>query len=723
MATSSPAQSAKAAATARAAGTYALGPAPLVALTQDKQLFATLRSVSEAAHPVRVAGSEIDFAAALMEQHAAVAVLDTAAVATPIEQLTARLHTQFPDLVLIVAGTADEQGALAAQITEGSVHRFLHKPVSEQRVRLFVEAAWRRHETGGRGAAAAAPPPPKRLPVGLIAAVLVALAAGGAWLALHSGAGDAGRAAGSSGAAQGKDAGLEALLARADQALAAGALTGPANPNAADLYREALQRNARDPRALAGLEQVIDHLVTDAEAQLADHHLDAAQQLADAGRAINPNHPRVAFLTAQINAQRQRLAQGKTQRAPTAADADAASQQALAELITNARAALADGALLEPADASVRAYLEAAQALVPNDPAVQQLRQDLLMRLEAESRTAAAAGNTEQAAKFASAAADAGADAADVAALQAAAHQAQTAPPQPPAAAPATRAAPAADSTAHSEAQFKERMAQGRLTEPAGDSARYYLEQLAQADPAGATTLAARTAFETRLLDEAHAAVQAGDFAAAQRWLTEAQKVGASPTEISAAAAELAAAQAAATPQSAAAPTTAAKPTDAGTSTAGVSAATAIATTPGAAGSPVVSPAAANSPAANSPAASAPAASPPAPAASAPPAAGAADGAAKDYVDASTLTRNRYVAPQFPLSARDRGIEGWVDMQFQVNTDGTLSEVKVLAAQPSGVFEQSALEAVRQWRYVPVMRDGQVIPQRARLRLRFAVKP
>ena len=123
-----------------ASGTYALEPAPLIALTQDPKLFGALQAVSDPAHPVRAVGSEIDFAAALMAHQAAVAVLDCAALATPIDKLTARLHAQFPDLVMIVAGMAEEQGLLAAQITDGSVHRFLHKPVSEQRVRLL----WKR---------------------------------------------------------------------------------------------------------------------------------------------------------------------------------------------------------------------------------------------------------------------------------------------------------------------------------------------------------------------------------------------------------------------------------------------------------------------------------------------------------------------------------------------------------------------------------------------------
>ena len=60
---------------------------------------------------------------------------------------------------------------------------------------------------------------------------------------------------------------------------------------------------------------MIERLLTNAEAQLQANHLDDAQQLADAARAINPQHPRVAFLEAQIGAQRERAVLGKAQRA------------------------------------------------------------------------------------------------------------------------------------------------------------------------------------------------------------------------------------------------------------------------------------------------------------------------------------------------------------------------------------------------------------------------
>ncbi len=674
-------------------GPFALQSAPLIVLAQDEKFLALLRKVSEPAHVVRAVGSEIDLSAALMAHHAGVAVLDAAALATAPAQLAARLCAQFPDLVLIVAGGAAEQAALAAQITDGSVHRFLHKPLSEQRARLFVESAWRRQQEADSGRRAA-PPPQGRAgkPWWLVGVAALLLAVPGAWYLTRSPVpGTHGTAATSAA----DDAALEKLLQRADHALATGALVAPPAENAADLYREALRLSARDPRAVSGLEQVIDRLLADADAQLQAHHLEAAQQLADAARSISPNHPRVAFLSAQIGAQRERLVLSKAQRAAAGGDVSSAlavlddasrggehrstlvdeARQQLAQkqvdarvidFLGRARDALAAGAVLQPPEANARFFVESARALAPNNPQVQQARAELATRLLAEAHQAVTAGNAEAAEAWIAAAAEAGADATELETLRTASAQ--------------QRGAVRADSTARLETLFNQRMSQGRVLEPSGDSARYYLEQLAQAEPASSATLGARTAFETRLTDEARAAVHAQDFPAARRWLGAAHANGASPAVISAVEAELAAAQdgvaRAAAPPVAAAAAPAAAP---------------------------ISPATAEAPATRPPA--------------------AATGAGSGFVSASELTRTRYTQPKFPPLASEHGVEGWVEVQFLVRKDGTLGDVTVVGAEPVGVFEESALDAVRRWRYQPIMRDGQASEQRARIRVRFAVKP
>src|SRR6202165_2832469 len=198
---------------------------PLLVLTHDRRLLETLMQVADPAHEVYAAGSEVDLAAAIMAQHPGVVVLDIAALATPAGQLSGRLHAQFPDVVLIVTGGAQDQGGLAAQITDGSVYRFLHKPVSEQRVRLFVEAAWRRHSEEPAEVAPDEPPGPPRSTLIIGAAVTVALLAAGGWFLTHK---SPPTPVAPTVMAPERDEQLESLLKKADAAFASGALVLPA---------------------------------------------------------------------------------------------------------------------------------------------------------------------------------------------------------------------------------------------------------------------------------------------------------------------------------------------------------------------------------------------------------------------------------------------------------------------------------------------------------------
>src|SRR6185437_13152480 len=162
----------------------------VVVLTRDEALIHTLRSIGSE-YNILTASTESELASHLLGDNAGVAILDASAVATPVDRISERLRAQFPELVLIVAGSVDDQSALATQITNGTVYRFLHKPVSDQRVKLFVDAAWRRHseEHGGESATAGVSPPGERssgtnmLVLGGVAAAVLAVIGG--WMLLH----------------------------------------------------------------------------------------------------------------------------------------------------------------------------------------------------------------------------------------------------------------------------------------------------------------------------------------------------------------------------------------------------------------------------------------------------------------------------------------------------------------------------------------------------------
>ena len=55
--------------------------------------------------------------------------------------------------------------------------------------------------------------------------------------------------------------------------------------------------------------------------------------------------------------------------------------------------------------------------------------------------------------------------------------------------------------------------------------------------------------------------------------------------------------------------------------------------------------------------------------------------------------------PQYPIKARQQGIEGFVTMLILVGTDGRMQDVKIRKESPEGIFRTSALRAVKRWRF------------------------
>jgi TonB family protein len=91
-----------------------------------------------------------------------------------------------------------------------------------------------------------------------------------------------------------------------------------------------------------------------------------------------------------------------------------------------------------------------------------------------------------------------------------------------------------------------------------------------------------------------------------------------------------------------------------------------------------------------------------------------------NIVSAAALKKIKMTAPQYPESARKRGIEGWVELAFTVQPNGSVDDVEVRNASPADVFDDAAMRAVRQWKFEPVVRNGEKVQQRAMIRLKFA---
>lgn len=76
--------------------------------------------------------------------------------------------------------------------------------------------------------------------------------------------------------------------------------------------------------------------------------------------------------------------------------------------------------------------------------------------------------------------------------------------------------------------------------------------------------------------------------------------------------------------------------------------------------------------------------------------------------EATPLVR---VEPRYPVTAARDGINGWVRLGFTIDESGAVTDVVVLAAEPSRVFDREAITALKRWKYQPKQLDGKLIKQ------------
>lgn len=77
--------------------------------------------------------------------------------------------------------------------------------------------------------------------------------------------------------------------------------------------------------------------------------------------------------------------------------------------------------------------------------------------------------------------------------------------------------------------------------------------------------------------------------------------------------------------------------------------------------------------------------------------------------------------PVYPPQALRGGIEGWVELEFTITETGVVRDVAVVGAEPHGVFDAAAAEALGAWRFEPRFANGRAVAQRSVVTLRFNV--
>jgi TonB family protein len=332
---------------------------------------------------------------------------------------------------------------------------------------------------------------------------------------------------------------VDELLEKARLAMKERRYTEPAGDNALLFYRSAVAADATSAEARDGLQRVAAVLASRFDEAMSGGRLEEAAQTLANFKSAAPNDARlVAFeqrlYAAEVSkalsegnleraAQLVRQAQQSTAipaaeiarwRADMARRQDDAKVQRLAGLVEDR---IREGRLTD-SDDSAKAYLLQLQAAAPANSHTQRVTRDLISADLHKARDAAVARNSAEQDRWLGEARAVGMKSAEAAAFQREL-------------AGARQKALQADNERLAQLA-RDRLRDGRLTEPAQDSAAWYLTQMQAAEAGSAALADASRELSGKLLERARSAVLAGrpadaDLAQARRW-------GADPKDIAA---------------------------------------------------------------------------------------------------------------------------------------------------------------------------------------------
>lgn len=640
---------------------------PILVLSRDTNLVETVKKAAPRGVPVAFAPDLDHVAEKLSNLKPGVLVADTASTAD-VASMVAQLTQHFPELVVVVAGKREDSSSLMQLTAAGRIFRFLLTPLSHGQTRLALEAAVKQHldlsaagerlgtaHAGGEGGSKNYVMTYGALTAGLLVII------GGIWFGVSKFTSDpevppvvntpAASGAQQPGGVPERPDPVKAELALAQDAFNQGKYIEPQGESALDLYRSALALDPNSAAAKDGIRSVAEKILERAEAALLAERLEEAIRTIETARDIDSTNPRLAFLDTQVGRERERLKLSQAQEVGNR----------VRTLINQANDRMENGRLLLPANGSAKDALLEARRLDPTDPTVLNTIREFSTQLTEEARKSLAAGKLDDAQNYVQGARTMGsagsalaaverelADATRANAARAGAGPSATTgsnaqPARRPAAGPTAPAAGAGPNIDAMVSDVRQRISEGKLIDPPGDSARDALAALRAAAPNRAEADDLSRALSTRLVEVSRQAMNAKAFERSAQLLAAAKDVGQrfNGAAISQAEADLTAARDATAAQT-------------------------------------------------------------------------------NIVSAASLKRVRMVSPTYPDAARKRGIEGWVELAFTVQTNGTVDNVEIRNASPAEVFDDAAMRAVRQWRFEPVVRNGEKVEQRAMVRLKFS---
>ena len=332
---------------------------------------------------------------------------------------------------------------------------------------------------------------------------------------------------------------VDELLEKARLAMHQRRFSEPAGDNALLYYRSAAAADAGNAEARDGLQRVAGVLAGRFDEAISGGRFDeAALTLANLKVAV-PGDARLGPFEQRLFAAEvsRALADGNVDRASVLVRQAQQSGAVPAEQLARWRADISrsqeetkvqrlaglvedrirDGKLIDPDD-SAKVYLQQLEAAAPANAATQRATHELNSAYLHKAREAALAKNAAEEERWLNEARAAGAKPAEIAALQ-------------------KEVASARQKAAQAESDrllqlARERLRDGRLTDPAQDSAAGYLTQLQASDPANASLADAGRELAKALLERARAALLAGKAADAD--LAQAKRWGADPKDVAA---------------------------------------------------------------------------------------------------------------------------------------------------------------------------------------------
>jgi periplasmic protein TonB len=607
-------------------------------------------------------------------------------------------HAEAPHAVMLVFATSDAEKQIGAAVKGSNIFAVLPIPIDKRKTAAILEGVIT-DAVAKKGSRAAAPavtvepyqPRSESAPsgpssgsasklVGLIGVAVALAIVGGLYMLFNKG-----KPAQAPVAAQPKHASVEIeqaagaddetlapkvaadvvlvkgsvdeLLEKARAAMRERHYTEPAGDNALVYYRSAQAANGASAEALDGLARVASVLASRFEDALSAGRLDEAAGSLANFKAASPRDLRLPSLelklaTAQINkaladgnvdkaAALVRQAQQSTSISPDQLNkwrTDITRRQEDAKLLRLANLVsdrIRDGKLVDPAEDSAQAYLQQLREAAPTNATTQRAQRDLNSAYMRKAREAAVNKNQADEDRWLGEAKAGGVSASDLATFQRELV--------------AARQKAAAAEVEHVTQLARDRIREGKLTDPAQDSAAFYVGQLQTTDPSNGAVASLSKDLAGKLIDRARSVARdPGKAALVDADLTQAKRWGADARDVAA-----------------------------------------------------VQQLQSNARNANASASRS----------SAP--------AVNVQALAAQLKRTHYVAPDYPANALSNKLSGVVTVEFTVGTNGETRDVRVTDASPPGVFDKSATGAVRRWRYEPVVANGAPVEIPVRTAIRF----